>query len=537
MKLIPTTRGAALRRFTLAAVLVVGFTAATTAVAGLLQFKQFAADLAQTPAIKSAQVTIANPGNPQTLLLIGSDHRLGTPWSDANTDTMLLVRMDPNSSTINLLSLPRDLRVDVPGHGTQKLNAAYSLGGPNLLLKTIQQNGFPALHVNHIIDVNFGGFEKLINAIGCVYTDVDHRYYNNTAQTDYSSIDIQPGYQKLCGPDALAFVRFRHTDNDIVRNARQQDFIRWAKDQYSESTLVSQRDKLISIFGQNTQTDHDLHTVDGLINLFNLVAFSAGHSIKQITFPANLQPCGPPPPAAPNAVQQTPCYVTADPGAEAATLHAFMTPTVAQTAKPAGARAGAPSKPVGGAPSGAPGKPAGRPGPAHAGGPPPGLSGDSKDATGQAAALGHVGMPVYVPGLIVTGAQYCAPDNPLCTVAEGQTPAQEGVPAGYPRAYLIHDQSGAPHVAYRITAVINSALGEYYGIQGTTWQGPPILGSPNRTQTVNGKQLLEYFNGRKLSLVAWHTQNGVYWVSNTLTDDIGSRQLIAIAASLTPAGH
>ena len=71
-----------------------------------------------------------------------------------------------------------------------------------------------------------------MNAIGCVYTDVDHRYYNNTLQTDYSSIDLQAGYQKLCGTDALSFVRFRHTDSDIVRNARQQDFIRWAKDQY-----------------------------------------------------------------------------------------------------------------------------------------------------------------------------------------------------------------------------------------------------------------------------------------------------------------
>jgi anionic cell wall polymer biosynthesis LytR-Cps2A-Psr (LCP) family protein len=96
---------------------------------------------------------------------------------------------------------------------------------------------FPELQVNHIVDVNFAGFEDLVNAIGCVYTDVDHRYYNNTAGlTDYSSIDIQPGYQKLCGDQAitgaLAFVRFRHTDSDIVRNARQQDFIRWAKDQY-----------------------------------------------------------------------------------------------------------------------------------------------------------------------------------------------------------------------------------------------------------------------------------------------------------------
>src|SRR5437588_3535759 len=233
----------------------------------------------------------------------------------ANTDTMLLARIDPNCSTINLLSLPRDLKVQIPGHGTWKLNEAYSLGGPNLLLRTIKQNLFPQLAAGHIIDVNFGGFEALVNAIGCVYSDVDHRYFNNTAVTNYSSIDIRPGYQKLCGADALAFVRFRHTDNDIVRNARQQDFLRWAKDQYSESDLIANEGKLLKIFGGHTQTDRNLHTSDGLINLFNLVAFSAGHQIKRISFPAMLQPC---------TAQTGACYVTSEPGAEARAYDAFM---------------------------------------------------------------------------------------------------------------------------------------------------------------------------------------------------------------------
>src|SRR5947209_12768140 len=196
-------------------------------------------------------------------------------------------------------------------------------------MKTIQHNGFRNLQVNHIIDVNFGGFTKLINAVGCIYADVDHRYYNNTAQTDYSSIDIQPGYHKLCGIDALAFVRFRHTDNDLVRNARQQDFLRWAKDQYSESTLVSQRGQLLNIFGHNTQTDSNLHSIDGLINLFNLVAFSAGHQIKQIRFPAIILPCGAV--GAPPGMQ-TPCYVSANPGALGAAYRAFMRATIPKPA-------------------------------------------------------------------------------------------------------------------------------------------------------------------------------------------------------------
>ena len=74
-------------------------------------------------------MTCPHPGNPQTLLLIGSDHRAGTPFKASNTDTMMLVRLDPNSQTINLLSVPRDLEVQIPEGGvmvTDKLNAAYS---------------------------------------------------------------------------------------------------------------------------------------------------------------------------------------------------------------------------------------------------------------------------------------------------------------------------------------------------------------------------------------------------------------------------
>jgi hypothetical protein len=86
-----------------------------------------------------------------------------------------------------------------------------------------------------------------------------------------------------------------------------------------------------------------------------------------------------------------------------------------------------------------------------------------------------------------------------------------------------------------MTLVINPVLGEYYGVQGTTWQNPPILSSPSETKTVNGKQLLLFANGGKLGLVAWRTPKGVYWVSNSLTDTIPNRQLVAIAASLTRA--
>jgi LCP family protein required for cell wall assembly len=511
VSLIPKSRRGALVRFAIGAVVVILFTAATTAVAGLLQFKQIAADFNLTPPISHAQITIADPGNPQTLLLIGSDHRAGAPFSAANTDTMMLVHIDPNSSTINLLSVPRDLRVELPEGGglvSAKLNAAYSVGGPNLLVKALEGQVFPGLKVNHIIDVNFGGFADLVNAIGCVYTDVDHRYYNNTAYTNYSSIDLQPGYQKLCGTDALAFVRFRHTDTDIVRNARQQDFLRWAKAQFSTSQLISDRDTLLRIFGRHAQTDRDLHTVDGLINLFNLIAFSAGHQIKQVPFPAILLPCAPLPPTANSALQQTPCYVTADPVAVQRAFHTFMTPTTsAHAAGGSGGRSGS-------------GGPRGRPAPSAKA---IGLIADTSDGMAQVAKLGHTGTDGYYPRLIEAGSNYCTD----ATCSEG--PIQNS----YPRAYQLHDRNGKAYDAYRLTLVMNPVLGQYYGVQGTTWQDPPILSSPTETRVVGGKKLLLYFQGHSLSLVAWRTSAAVYWISNTLTDDLNDQQMIAIAASLT----
>jgi LCP family protein required for cell wall assembly len=433
---------------------------------------------------------------PETILVIGSDHRAGTPFKDVNTDTVMLVRLDPNSRTIKVLSVPRDLKVQIAAGGamvTSKLNTAYFYGGPGLLTKVLQQQVFPGLKVNHVVDFNFAGFEKIVDAIGCVYADIDHRYYNNTAVTGYSSIDIQPGYQKLCGADALSFVRFRHTDSDIVRDARAQDFIRWAKAEFSRDRLISEEGMLLRIFSENATTDHNLHTTDGVINLFKLVASTLGRPLQPIPFPAVLAPCG-------GARSQPPCYLTATRSAEAAAYQQLMTPTAALGRTPAAATAT----------------------PATAG-----LAADPADGQSQVAALTGVGLPVLYPGLIETGSHYCSS-------RAGNCPLEKADPRAYPRAYRI-DAGWRAYPAYRMTLVGNPSLGEYYGVEGTTWTDPPILAHPTRTQLVNGRRLLEFYNGGKLSLVGWKTSGAAYWVSNTLTDSIPAGQLLSIAASLRPA--
>ncbi len=156
--MIPRTRLGMAWRFALAGVLLISAAAATTAVAGLLQVKTFVGDISVNPGIVSKQITLPPAGAPQTILIIGSDHRAHESFRMSHTDTMLLVRLNANSSTINLMSIPRDLQVDIPGFGIDKINAAYSDGGYGLLIKTIKQNVFPHLRINHIIDTNFSGF-------------------------------------------------------------------------------------------------------------------------------------------------------------------------------------------------------------------------------------------------------------------------------------------------------------------------------------------------------------------------------------------
>jgi LCP family protein required for cell wall assembly len=502
-------------RFVLAALLIIGATTAVTAVAGLLQVSNLVNDITfGNNGVKVKGITLPKPGAPQTILLIGSDHRSGlTTFKKSNTDTMLLLRLNAASSTINVMSIPRDLQVEIPGFGTDKINAAYSDGGYGLLIKTIKQNVFPDLHVNHIVDTNFAGFSDLVDAIGCVYSDVDRRYYNVSAPgpNNYSSIDIQPGYQKLCGDNqsvsgALPFVRFRHTDTDLVREARQQDFIRWAKEQYPISKLVAHRDRLLTIFAKHSTLDKPLQTEDGILELFNLVLNADGSAIKQIPFPADLQPC-----------TATSCVVTANQRLEQKAFARFTAPT----AKPKAAQS--------------PTTPKGLKGHKNLGAlNTSGLAADLADGHSQVAQLTKVRMPVYFPKYIrpsVNGTSdtYCLAITGNC--ADGAEPATEYAHS-YPRQYLIRDQHGATHAAYRMTLVVDPVKGEFYGVQGVAWKDPPLLLSPSGTRTIKGRKLFLYADGGRLTTVAWHLGADSYWISNTLTSNIPNGQMVAMAASM-----
>jgi len=100
--------------------------------------------------------------------------------------------------------------------------------------------------------------------------------------------------------------------------------------------------------------------------------------------------------------------------------------------------------------------------------------------------------------------------------------------------YLIKTPDGKKHVAYRVVGT-TSGTGQFWGVQGTTWQDPPLLSQPTAKKKLrDGRTLLLFGDGKRLRFVGFKTKQGSYWVSNTLTEDLSSKTMVAMAASLVP---
>jgi hypothetical protein len=320
--------------------------------------------------------------------------------------------------------------------------------------------------------VTFGGFEQAIDRVGCLYVDVDRRYYHSNAglpaAQQYAEIDLQPGYQRLCGSDALDFARFRHLDNDLVRAARQQSLLRDVRDQVGASGMIDDVSGLAGIARRSTETDTDLRTVAGVERVAKLALDQNGDPVRQLTFPATLGASD----------------VTTSKARVARVVEAFLHPP-AQKAKAAPRKRAAPRprRTTPAAPRMVP-------------------------FTPTVSAL--VRFPVYLPTQLAPGSRV----------------------EGAPRAYAIRDPDGHTHQAYRLVVSENRLLGQYYGVQGTTWRTPPVLNHIDARRRVGGRTFLLVKAGARTRYVAWKTRSGVYWVSNTLTMTLGDDQLLAVARSL-----
>ena len=538
------------------------------------------------------------PGRATNAIVIGYDARAGSDHTVGLSDTIMLIRADPKTDTISLLSFPRDLIVEHPGCRANptpwvgKINEAYAICGPVGTVKTVK--ALTGLRINYVITVNFHGFKEIVNKVEGVYVDVDRRYYNPTGGV-YARINLQPGYQKLTGGAALDYARFRHTDSDFHRIARQQQFIKSFKQAVRTNFSVTKLPGIIKVFVDSVQVkrggskDLDLDTLLTYARfVYDLPSgsfFQARLSASDVIGTSSLE-------ASPEAIGQV--------------VRDFLNPDV-DAAKKATAAAGG-QKPQTEAPL-------------------PRettievLNGNGGEGSADTAAylLGERGYVTEVGGNAldengvekfdyfettilynpeVAGAaaaaeavgklfgdyvaQEAPPDVPLGTmlrVIVGETfhnqlaPAPEDstpehAPPTTVRSFddvlplvkglrgrvdfpllvpLLKDRASSldgevpvrkyrveGHDAVKLVYLASNRPAGYWGIMQTSWTDAPLLREPNQKRRTGGRELRLYYNGSKLHMVAFEENGAAYWVTNTLLDELSNETMIAIAKGLKP---
>jgi LCP family protein required for cell wall assembly len=472
------------RRIVIGCLLVVALSAAATLLLIRGELGTLARDLRFNKAVDVSSGALAPVGfgDPQTILLIGNDQRKHTTTTPVlpHANEMLLVRIDPGKPWISMMSIPRELQVPLQtatGPVSTRLNAALIYGGVRLLVSTIKR--LTGLSINHVVEIDFNQFKTAVDDIGCVYSTVDERYYhvNTPGGEQYQEINLQPGYQKMCGTQALQFVSYRHGDTSLVRDARDQDFLLDVKKEYA-SSLLSNVHTFERVFGHTVAVDQGLQTESGVQNLLGTLITSGSLRVRQVHFQVNLQPVG---------TNSCSCD-TATPQQIAASVHSFLY--------------GADAVP--------------------------------KHSTATAArAVHHASVAAKLP-LVPTStaglaqAQAGARRLPFAlSYPRVQDASGSTVPVSL-RDYLIRAPNRAAYPAY-VAVFSAGALGQYYDVQGTTWTRAPLFANPEQSVTVAGRTYSLYYSGQHLAVVAWHARGVVYWVHNSLTDALGNGELLAIA--------
>ena len=395
------------------------------------------------------------------------------------------------------MSIPRDFYVQWRWHGqpeASKINFAYTLGGTKASLHVVKD----LLHIpiNYVVDINFTAFDEIVDKLGCVYVDVDHQYLNTPAESqldDYASIDVRPGYQALCGQHALDYVRYRHDDNTFARDAREQGFLRDAKQQLGLGGLLSHASDIISALSKSVASN--IHTPHQVAGLLETVADSVSGPVRQVQFPDT-----------PEVVESSigpQDDQTATPSQIRTVVSQFLNGTVAA--------------PVIHAISTGSSHHHGHSGSSRTPAPPsaPDLIATSSSVAGQAALLGpDVDFPVEVPTLTLNTA---TPD-----------------PFEPYSHYTVRDPQGHAHLGYRIDWS-TGATGSYYGIEGMDWTDPPLFAHAD-TVSRYGRTYLYVDTGGKVQDVGWIAGKALYWVSNTIFDSLSARQMFALAESASNTG-
>ncbi|HEV3048386.1 MAG TPA: LCP family protein [Solirubrobacteraceae bacterium] len=493
-------------RVLLAGVGVVLISGGATAAIALNEVTRLTEELEQNKPIRVANVLApTHKGSPETLLLVGNDERAppkGDPEAGPvlpHSNEMLLVRIDPSKPTISMLSIPRELKVPIhkPDGEVEenRINSAYTYGwengggtagGVKLMVKTVEQ--VLGITPNQVFITNFHKFAKAVNAMGCVYMTVDKRYYhvNEPGGEQYFEIDLKPGYQKLCGLEALEFVANRHESTSLIRDARDQRFLLEAKAQYGPS-LFANREKFEHIFGKYVEST--LAGEEQILQLLYLLAESAGKPVHQVDFHVNLEPT----------------VDTATPEQIHEAVSSFLQGTAAVSQK-----LSPPARPA-----------------AHA------AAHRSSRARHHAASagLGFSLTPTTSGELEEARAQ--APNLPFPLEYPRARDSFAGAEPDELRLYKIHDLHGRLHPIY-VVVISRGELGQYYDVQGTNWTDPPKLRNPGQTVQLGSRTYELFYVGEQVKTIAWREDGAVYWIENTLTDNVSPRVMLAMAEQTLP---
>jgi polyisoprenyl-teichoic acid--peptidoglycan teichoic acid transferase len=494
-------------RVLLAAVGVTLISGGATAAIALNEVSRLTEELEQNKPIKVGANVLAptHKGGPETLLLVGNDERAppkGDPEAGPvlpHSNEMLLVRIDPSKPTISMLSIPRELKVPIhkPDGEVEenRINSAYTYGwengggtagGVKLMVKTIEQ--VLGITPNQVFITNFHKFAKAVNEMGCVYMTVDKRYYhvNEPGGEQYFEIDLKPGYQKLCGLEALEYVANRHESTSLIRDARDQRFLLEAKAQYGPS-LLANREKFEHIFGK--YVENTLAGEEQILQLLYLLAESAGKPVHQVDFHVNLEPTVDT--ATPEQIHEAVSSFME--GTAALASHKLATP-----AHPAAHRtARTHHRPV-------------------------------------SSGLGFALTPTTSGELEEARAQ--APNLPFPLEYPRARDSFAGAEPDELRLYKIHDLRGHLHPIY-VTVISRGELGEYYDVQGTNWTDPPKLRNPGQTVQLGSRTYELFYVGEQVKTIAWREDGAVYWIENTLTDNVSPRAMLAMAEQTLPVIH
>jgi len=562
------------------------------------QFLQAIAPKTKADRAAAKRLDLAIPGQPTVALVIGTDRRKGKEAElTGRSDTLILVRADPGTNSLSMLSFPRDLiaTIKCPGRpdGRDRINAAFSECGTVGAVETVR--ALTGLPINYFVTVNFRGFTDLVNKLGGVWLDVDHRYLcdANTCP-GVSKISLLPGYQRVNATNALAYVRFRHFDSDLYRNARQQLFLKAMKSQISSQLDLDTVLKIMSAVEKNvvvgrgggkaldpsTLKDylyfaHGLPAghvfqskIEGLTGTNELSAspeniavavrdfvqpdVSAPEKARDVTLGIKRRSLAPPPRnisttvlngngvagSAANAayeLAQRGYKIVLPPTGQpqnAPNFQYFRTTVYYDTAQPRSKASAAKLA---------------------------NLFGDAgiKPLPANFITLANGAMATIVVGQNFHGTIAPAPVDKTPT----KQPARVTPNAALTRSLLMQVRKrlrfrlqvprlvesssrlefDAPirvyniskgHRAVRLTFRIGS--NEYWGIQETNWNEAPALADPSFVHKIKGREYALYYSGAHLHMVVLRKDGATYWVVNSILDELSNETMLAIARGLAP---